>query len=44
MEPKGSNHVHKSPPLVAILSEINPVRTTPSYFYKIHFKLSSHRI
>jgi hypothetical protein len=29
--------VHSSPPLVPILSQINPVHTTPSYLFKIHF-------
>jgi hypothetical protein len=35
--PKVCYRVHRSPPLVSTLSQMNPVRSLPSYFLKVHF-------
>ena len=39
MEPEGSHHVHNSPQLSHILSQITPFHVFPPYFFKIPFNI-----
>jgi hypothetical protein len=38
-KPKVHGRVHNSPSLVPILSQTHPLRTLPSYFFKVHFNV-----
>jgi hypothetical protein len=39
MEAEGSLSIHKSPPLVPTLSQVNPFHALPNYFLKMNFNI-----
>ena len=39
MEPEGDYHIHKCPPPIPFLSQLDPVPTSTSHFLKIHLNI-----